>query len=224
MTALWLPPYMWTIAIPHICLSMKPDMPLSSVVHSPSLKTLCCYLSCSSTGRAAQMRYDLQQATQRGWWQSWGWTHSPVPALCSIAHATSTGMHHLSASTSLKLWPSCCFCTAWQLPGIQDVFVSTCKAETEGRAQNTTLRWGIVIGVRVALAAVLHQEVGVVPGHAEDAIWLMKEHVGQHSAMAVHDDNLSISSAKEYLKWTERPSVPPRVSHWTLLQTHLVIN
>lgn len=210
VAAFWLPPYTWTTAMPHVCLSVKPDMSLSPVFHSPSLKTyraLCCYLICANGGRAAQMRYDLQQ----GWWQSWEQTHSPTPAPCST-RARNCGH------------PPCWFCAAWQHPGIWDVFMSTCKAETEGCTQNPTLWWGIIVGVRVALAAVLHQEAGVVPGHVEDAIWLVKEHVGQHSAVAVHDDNLSISSAKQYLKKTQQPSVPPNVSHRVLLQMRLVIN
>ena len=36
--------------------------------------------------------------------------------------------------------------------------------------QYVTLRWVIVIRVGVALCAVLHQETGTVPGHADDAI------------------------------------------------------
>lgn len=163
------------------------------------------------------MRYEQQQAMQWSWWQSWRQIHSPVPTLCSIPHAASTATHHLSDSTCLKLWPFCCLNTAWKLPGVQDVFVSACKDEAEGCAHNTTLWWGIVVRVCVALTAVLHQEARVVPGHAEDAIWFMKEHVGQHSAMAVHDDNLPISSAKQYLKIPEQTSVPPNISQtWTL--------
>lgn len=48
--------------------------------------------------------------------------------------------------------------------------MTTSKAKAEICANNPTLRWGIVVGVCVALAAVLHQEAGVVPGHAKDAI------------------------------------------------------
>lgn len=158
------------------------------------------------------------------WWQSWEWTHSPIAALCCIPHTICTGTHHLLASTSLKTGTSYCFSITWPLPGVWDTFMSACKPATEGHAHTTTLWWGIVVRVRVTLAAVLHQEAGVVPGHAEDPIWLMKEHVGQHSAMAVHDDNLSISSAKQNLKITEQPSVPPNLSHCILLQTHLVTN
>lgn len=102
--------------------------------------------------------------------------------------------------------------------------MTTSKAKAEICANNPTLRWGIVVGVCVALAAVLHQEAGVVPGHAKDAIWLVKEHVGQHSAMAVHDDNLTISGAKQNLKITQQPPAPSKVSDRTLLWMHLKIN
>lgn len=63
-----------------------------------------------------------------------------------------------------------------------------------------TLRWGVVIRVRVALTAVLHQEIGVVPGHADDAIRLMQQNVGQHAPMAVHHYHLSICSTKQHLE------------------------
>lgn len=69
----------------------------------------------------------------------------------------------------------------------------------QGRARWATLGRGVVIRVGVALAAVLHQEGGVVPGHAEDAIRLVQEDVGQHPAMAVHDDHLPVSCAKQHL-------------------------
>lgn len=170
------------------------------------------------------MRYDSQQVIQQGYWQSWGWTHSLIPLFCSIPDCTSTGMHCLSSPTSLKPWPSCCYSTTWPLPGIQDVFMTTSKAKAERCANNPTLWWGIVVRVCVALAAVLHQEAGVVPGHAKDAIWLVKEHVGQHSAMAVHDDNLTISGAKQNLKITEQPPAPSEVSDRTPLWMHLAIN
>lgn len=148
------------------------------------------------------------------------------PAARLVAELGTNPLSHTSSLLyqSSKLWPPCWFCAAWRHPGIWNVFMSTCKAETEGCTQNPTLWWGIVVGVCVALAAVLHQEAGVVPGHVEDAIWLVKEHVGQHSAVAVHDNNLSISSAKQYLKKPQQPSVPPNVSHGVLLQMRLVIN
>lgn len=208
MAALWLPPYTQTTAIPHICVSVKPDTSLPTVFHSPSLKTywaLCCYLICAKGGRAAQMRHDLQE----GWWQSREKTHSAIPALCS-SRAWNCG--HPAGFV-----------------GHDNALALRCLHEHEQswnrrRSHNPTLWWGVVIRVCVALAAVLHQEAGVVPGHVEDAIWLMKEHVGQHSAMAVHDNNLSISSAKQYLKITQQPSVPPNVSHRALFQMPLVIN
>lgn len=67
-----------------------------------------------------------------------------------------------------------------------------------------TLGRGVVVRVGVALTAVLHQEGRVVPGHAEDAIRLVQEDVGQHPAMAVHDDHLPISCAKQHLQATTR--------------------
>lgn len=63
-----------------------------------------------------------------------------------------------------------------------------------------TLGRGVVVRVGVTLAAVLHQEGGVVPGHAEDAVRLVQEDVGQHPAVAVHDDHLPIGGAKQYLQ------------------------
>lgn len=59
-----------------------------------------------------------------------------------------------------------------------------------------TLWWRVVIRVRVTLTAVLHQKTGTVPGHADDAIRLMQQNVGQHATMAVHHYYLSICSAK----------------------------
>lgn len=63
---------------------------------------------------------------------------------------------------------------------------------------------GVVVRVGVALAAVLHQEGRVVPGHAEDAIRLVQQDVGQHPAMAVHDDHLSVGGAEQYLQQRSR--------------------
>lgn len=65
--------------------------------------------------------------------------------------------------------------------------------------QRATLGRGVVVRVGVALAAVLHQEGGVVPGHAEDAIGLVQQDVGQHPAVAVHDDHLPIGRAEQHL-------------------------
>lgn len=62
--------------------------------------------------------------------------------------------------------------------------------------EQLTLQWGVVVRVCVALTAVLHQETGVVPGHADDAIGLMQQNVGQHAPMAVHHYHLSICSTK----------------------------
>lgn len=69
-----------------------------------------------------------------------------------------------------------------------------------------TLGRGVVVRVGVALAAVLHQEGGVVPGHAEDAVGLVQEDVGQHPAVAVHDDHLPVSRAEQHLQ--ARTSTP----------------
>ena len=63
-----------------------------------------------------------------------------------------------------------------------------------------TLRWEIIVRVRVALAAVLHQEVGVVPGHADDAVRLVQQDVGQHAPVAVHHDHLAVRSTKQHLQ------------------------
>lgn len=71
-------------------------------------------------------------------------------------------------------------------------------------SQRATLGRGVVVGVGVALAAVLHQEGGVVPGHAEDAVRLVQEDVGQHPAVAVHDDHLPVRRAKEDLQPSTR--------------------
>lgn len=68
-----------------------------------------------------------------------------------------------------------------------------------------TLGRGVVVGVRVALTAVLHQEGGVVPGHAEDAVGLVQEDVRQHPAVAVHDDHLPIGSAEQHLQARREP-------------------
>lgn len=59
-----------------------------------------------------------------------------------------------------------------------------------------TLRWRIVIRVCVALTAVLYQETRIVPGHADNAIRLMQQNVGQHAPVAVHHYYLSICSTK----------------------------
>lgn len=58
---------------------------------------------------------------------------------------------------------------------------------------------GVVFSVRVALAAVLHQEAGVVPGHVDNTVRLMQQDVGQHASMTVHHYDLSICSAKQHL-------------------------
>lgn len=62
------------------------------------------------------------------------------------------------------------------------------------------MRRGVVVRVGVALAAVLHQEAGIVPGHADDAVRLMQQNVGQHAPVAVHHDHLSIGGAKQHLE------------------------
>lgn len=72
------------------------------------------------------------------------------------------------------------------------------------REDAATLLGGVVIRVGVALAAVLHQEVGVVPGHAHDAIRLVEQDVGQHAAVAVHDDHLTVRRAKQHLQGAEQ--------------------
>ncbi len=66
--------------------------------------------------------------------------------------------------------------------------------------EQLTLRWGVIVRVCVALTAVLHQETGIVPGHADDAIRLMQQNVGQHAPMAVHHYHLSIGSTKQHLE------------------------
>lgn len=63
-----------------------------------------------------------------------------------------------------------------------------------------TWRWGGVVRVRVALAAVLHLEAGKVPRHADDAVRLVQKYVGQHAPVAVHHDHLSVRSAKQHLE------------------------
>lgn len=109
------------------------------------------------------------------------------------------------------------FSTTWLIPGVHK-----CQHSWKRRTcKEPTLWWGIVVRICVALTAVFHQEAGVVPGHAEDAIRLVKEHMGQHSPMAVHDNNLTISSAKENLKITKQTWIPSEVSDWTVLRMHL---
>lgn len=63
-----------------------------------------------------------------------------------------------------------------------------------------TWRWGGVVRVRVALAAVLHLEAGKVPGHADDAVRLVQKDVGQHAPVAVHHDHLPVRSTKQHLE------------------------
>lgn len=70
--------------------------------------------------------------------------------------------------------------------------------------QRATLGRGVVVRVRVALAAVLHQEGRVVPGHAEDAVRLVQEDVRQHPAVAVHDDHLPVGRAEQHLQVSTR--------------------
>lgn len=70
--------------------------------------------------------------------------------------------------------------------------------------QRATLGRGVVVGVCVALAAVLHQEGRVVPGHAEDAVGLVQEDVRQHPAVAVHDDHLPVGRAEQHLQVSTR--------------------
>ncbi|TNN46543.1 hypothetical protein EYF80_043265 [Liparis tanakae] len=48
------------------------------------------------------------------------------------------------------------------------------------------------------------KETGIVPGHADDAIRLVQQNVGQHAPVAVHHDHLSICSTKQHLERIER--------------------
>lgn len=64
----------------------------------------------------------------------------------------------------------------------------------------STLRWGVVICVCVTLCTVLHKEVWAVPGHTHNSIRLMQEDMGQHPPMAVHHNDLTIRSSKQYLQ------------------------
>jgi len=63
-----------------------------------------------------------------------------------------------------------------------------------------TLWWGVIVRVCVALTAVLHQEVGVIPGHTDNTIRLMQQDVGQHAPVAVHHYDLSICSTEQNLQ------------------------
>lgn len=92
------------------------------------------------------------------------------------------------------------------------------KEASKEPSEGLTLLWGVIVRVCVALTAVLDQETGVVPGHADNAIRLMQQNVGQHAPMAVHHYHLSICSTKQHLErnrkwlktewenlcWTER--------------------
>lgn len=77
--------------------------------------------------------------------------------------------------------------------------VSRGEADCQQRFLAVHLWWGVVVRVCVALTTVLDQETGVVPGHADDAIRLMQQNVGQHAPMAVHHYHLSICSTKQHL-------------------------
>lgn len=80
------------------------------------------------------------------------------------------------------------------------VHLKMLQGSRKSHPEELTLRWGVVVRVRVALTAVLHQETGIVPGHADDAIRLMQQNVGQHAPVAVHHYHLSICSTEQHLE------------------------
>lgn len=88
----------------------------------------------------------------------------------------------------------------------------TVKSQTvfKSNPKEQTLRWGVVVRVRVALTAVLHQETGVVPGHADNAVRLMQQNMCQHAPMAVHHYHLSICSTKQHLKQKQQGVIRER--------------
>lgn len=57
----------------------------------------------------------------------------------------------------------------------------------------------VIIRVRVALAAVLHEKAGIIPRHAGDALGLMEQDMSQHPPVTVHDDHLPVRRAKQHL-------------------------
>lgn len=73
--------------------------------------------------------------------------------------------------------------------------------------------WGVVIRICVALTAVLYQEAGVVPGHADNTVGLMQQYMGQHAPVAVHHYHLSICSTKQHLAQVQKT-----ILMWTLSQ------
>lgn len=79
-----------------------------------------------------------------------------------------------------------------------DDFTSALKHFAFARG-SPTLRRGGVVGIGVALTAVLHLEAGKVPGHADDAVRFVQEDVGQHAPVAVHHYHLSVRSTKQHL-------------------------
>lgn len=100
-----------------------------------------------------------------------------------------------SSSTSGYTLKSCLHYFSWVLKEATKCLLFRSNPE------QLTLWWGVVVGVRVAPTAVLHQETGIVPGHADDAIRLMQQNMGQHAPMAVHHYHLSICSTKQHLEW-----------------------
>lgn len=62
-----------------------------------------------------------------------------------------------------------------------------------------TQRQDVFVGVRVALRAVLHQEIGAVPGHADNPVRLVQQDVGKHSPVTVHHYYLAVSRAEQDL-------------------------
>ena len=81
---------------------------------------------------------------------------------------------------------------------------------------------GVVVRVCVALTAVLHQKVGVVPGHAHDAVRLVQKDMCQHSAVAVHHDHLSIRRAKQHLDGDGNAVLIPRFYKTKEWQKHKI--
>lgn len=66
-------------------------------------------------------------------------------------------------------------------------------------ARFLTQRQDVFVGVRVALCAVLHQEIGAVPGHADNPVRLVQQDVGKHSSMTVHHYHLAVGRAEQDL-------------------------
>lgn len=98
----------------------------------------------------------------------------------------------------------------WKGRRSSELVAEMTRADTVARF--LTQRQDVLIWVRVALCAVLHQEVGAVPGHADNPVRLVQQDVGEHSPVTVHHYHLAVGGPEQDL------------SRWSAWQKEICVN